>query len=123
VLWIFYAVALVGYLVLMLVEPGVLEQFLLSGEIGGEKIGPELLLIFAIIVLVPLIMAFLSLTLKDSINRWANIIVGIVFVVFQLVALSEVVAQPSAWTILMEISKLVAPALIVWYAWKSKQKA
>jgi hypothetical protein len=33
------------------------------------------------------------------------------------------VAQPSAWVILMEISKLVAPALIVWYAWKSKQKA
>ena len=115
--------ALVGYLILMLVEPGVLEQFLLSGEIGGEKIGPELLLIFAIIVLAPLIMAFLSLTLKDSVNRWANIIVGIVFVVFQLVALSEVVAQPSAWTILMEISKLAAPALIVWYAWKSKQKA
>jgi len=112
-----------AYFILMLVEPGVLEQFLSSGEIGGEKIGPELLLLFAIIVLVPLIMAFLSLTLKDSTNRWANIIVGIVFTVFQLDALIETLAQPSAWAILMELSKVVAPALIVWYAWKSKQKA
>ena len=115
--------ALVGYLILMLVEPGVLEQFLLSGEIGGEKIGPEMLLLFATIVLVPLTMAFLSLTLKNSANRWASIIVGIVFVVIQVVALSETAAQPSAWMILMELSKLVAPALIVWYAWKSKQEA
>jgi len=75
--------------------------------------------------LVPLIMAFLSMTLKDSINRWANIIVGIVFTVFQVVALIEILTLPTvyAYAILMELSKVVAPALIVWYAWKSKQKA
>jgi uncharacterized membrane protein len=123
VLWLFYVVALVAYMTLGSLEPGVLQQFLSTGEIGGIKIGPEILLLFAIVFLAPLVMAFLSLTLKDSANRWANIIVGIVFVVLQLVALSESVAQPSAWVILMEISKLVAPALIVWYAWKSKQKA
>jgi hypothetical protein len=108
---------------LMLMEPGVLAQFLLSGEIGGEKIGSELLLIFAIILLAPLVMAFSSLTLKDSTDRWANIIVGMVYVVFQIIALGEAVAQPSAWLILMEVSKLVAPALVVWYAWRSRQKS
>jgi len=106
-----------------ILEPGVLKQFLDTGEIGGMKIGPEMLLVFAILLLVPLIMAFLSLTLKDSANRWANIILGIVFTVIQLVALIGTLAQPSAHAILMEISKVVAPALIVWYAWKSKQKA
>jgi len=125
VLWLFYAVALVGYFALHLVEPGVLEQFLLSGEIGGEKIGPELLLFFAILVLAPLTMAFLSLILKDSANRWANIIVGIVFTVFQVVALIETLTLPTvyAYAALMEAAKVVVPALIVWYAWKSKQKA
>ena len=125
VLWIFYAVALVGYFTLYLVEPGVLEQFLLSGEIGGEKIGPELLLFFAILVLAPLTMAFLSLILKDSANRWANIIVGIIFTAFQLIALIETLTLPTvyAYAVLMELSKVIAPALIVWYAWKSKQKA
>jgi len=122
VLWLFYVVALVAYMTLAGFEPGVLEQ-VMAGEIDGMKITPELMLLFAIIFLAPLVMAFLSQTLKDSINRWANIIVGTVFVVLQLVALIEVAAQPSAWMILMEISKLIAPALIVWYAWKwPKQK-
>jgi len=123
VLWLFYAVAFLVVMTLGSLEPDVLKNFLNTGEIGGMKIGPELLLVFAILLLVPLIMAFLSLTLKDSTNRWTNIIVGMVFTIFQLDALIETLAQPSAWATLMELSKVVAPALIVWYAWKSKQKA
>jgi len=122
VLWIFYAVALVAYITLAGFEPGALEK-VMAGEIDGVKITPELMLLFAIFFLVPLVMAFLSLTLKDSMNRWANIIVGIVFVVLQLIASIDAVILLSAWMTLMDISKLVAPALIVWYAWKSKQKA
>ena len=121
VLWLFYVVALVAYITLEGFEPGALEQ-VMAGEIGGIKITPELMLFFAIVFLAPLIMAFLSLTLKNSTNRWANIIVGIIFVVIQLVAMIDAVALLSVWMILMEIAKLVAPALIVWYAWKSKQK-
>jgi len=97
--------------------------FLRSAEIGTvEQTGPDVFLLFAIVSLVPLIMAFLSLTLKDSINRWVNIIMGIVFVVIPLVVLSEAVARSSAWTILNTLSGVVVAALIVWYAWKSKQK-
>jgi len=105
-------------------EPGVMEDFILTGEIGGMKITPEVLLLLAILILAPLVMAFLSLTLKDSINRWANIIVGIVYTGFQLIALIETLTLASvyAYAVLMEFSKVVAPALVVWYAWKSKQK-
>jgi len=123
VLWLFYAVAFLVVMSLGSLEPGVLQKFLDTGEIGGMKIGPELLLLLAVLLLVPLVMAFVSVTLRDSVNRWANIVVGIVFTGFQLVALIETLAQPSAWAVLMELSKVVAPALIVWYAWKSKQKA
>jgi len=123
VLWLFYAVAFLVVMILASFEPGVLKQFLDTGEMEGMKIGPEILLLFAVLLLVPLVMAFVSVTLRDSVNRWANIVVGIVFAGFQLVALIEILAQPSAWEILMESSKVVAPALIVWYAWKSKQKA
>jgi len=123
VLWLFYAVAFLVVMILASFEPGVLKQFLDTGEMEGMKIGPEILLVFAVLLLVPLVMAFVSVTLRDSVNRWANVVVGGVFTVFQLVALIEILAQPSAWEILMELSKVVAPALIVWYAWKSKQKA
>jgi len=124
VLWLFYAVAFLAVMSLGSLEPGVLEHFVPTGEIGGMKITAELLLVLAILMLVPLIMAFLSLTLKDSANRLANIIVGIVYTGFQLVALAETVTLPSpyAYAILMELTKVVVPALIVWYAWKSKQK-
>jgi hypothetical protein len=122
VLWLFYAVALTAYMTLAGLEPGVLKEFLDKGTLEGLQVTPEILLLFAIMILTPLVMAFLSLVLKDSVNRWANVIVGAVFVVIQLVALGgSVASSSSAWMILMETAKLVAPALIVWYAWKSKQ--
>ena len=65
-------------------------------------------------------MAFLSLTLKDSINRWANIIVGAVFAAL-FIGVIATVAKLSGET-LMTLSTVGALASIVWYAWESKQK-
>jgi preprotein translocase subunit Sec61beta len=124
VLWLFYTIAFLTVMSLGSLEAGVLQHFLSTGEIGGMKITPELMFIFAILILVPLIMAFLSLSLKDAVNRWANIIVGIVYTAFQILALAETVTAPTpyAYAILLEFTKVVVPALVVWYAWKSKQK-
>jgi hypothetical protein len=44
----------------------------------------------AILFLIAPLMAFLSLTLKDSINRWANIIVGIVITAFGLLTIASI---------------------------------
>ena len=118
VLWLFKALATLTFTMLMLTEPGVL-QGIMAGEILGMKIGPEILLVGAIESLVPLVMSFLALTLKDSINRWANIIVGIIYTALNIISLTE---SPSAHGILMWVSAVVATALIVWYAWKSKRK-
>lgn len=122
VLWLFAAVAFLAYMMLMLMEPDIIEQ-IMAGEVEGMKIGPELILLFAILLLVPLIMAFLTLTLKNPTNRWANIIVGAVFAALWCIDVIEAVAKLSAWATLMTLSTVVALALIVWYAWKSKQKA
>jgi hypothetical protein len=122
VLWLFTIVAGLASGLLALMEPGTIEQ-IMTGEVEGMKMSPEFLLLFAIIFLIPLVMAFLSLTLKDSINRWTNIIVGIVWVGLSLTDIPTYVAKPSAYAILMWLAGVVAPALIVWYAWKSKQKA
>jgi hypothetical protein len=119
VLWLFSAVAFLAHQILALLEPGVIAG-IIAGEVEGMKIGPELILLFAILFLVPLIMAFLSLTLKDSINRWANIIVGAVFAAL-FIGVIATVAKLSGET-LMTFSTVVALSLIVWYAWKSKQK-
>jgi peptidoglycan biosynthesis protein MviN/MurJ (putative lipid II flippase) len=123
VLWLFVDVAFLGYFILKILEPGNLQQFLSTGEISnGMKMTSVLLLFFAVCMLVPLIMAFLSLNLKYSTNRWSNIIVGVVFVALKCVDLIEDVTKLSAWAMLMTLSGVVALALIVWYAWKSRQK-
>lgn len=121
VLWLFYTVAFVIVLVLGLGEPGAIEE-LMAGEISGMQITPELILGLAVLMLAPLVMAWLTLACRrDSRNRWLNVIVGTIFIVIQIFALIGMLSQPSAWAIMMELSKIAAPALIVWYAWKSKQ--
>ena len=78
----------------------------------------EMLLILSIILAVPIFMSFLSLTLKDKANRWANLIIGAFFVVWELVFLIFVYLQDPAYEIFWGIAYLVFVALVVWYAWK-----
>jgi hypothetical protein len=126
VLWLFPLMAFLASAVLLFMEPGVLVELVEEGTIEGMQVGPELLLGAAVIdILGPLVMAFLSLTLKGSINRWSNIIVGGIYAVLESITLLEelTVGTPTGYVILMLIAAVVALILIVWYAWKSKQKA
>jgi len=116
VLWLVSEVGALATMILEFYEPGVIDQ-IRSGEKGGMKIGPELLLLLAIIFLVPLVMAFLSLTLKDKTNRWANIILGIVYTVVAIIVLVGQLANLSTLAIL-PASGAVFTLLIVWYAYK-----
>jgi hypothetical protein len=126
VLWVIFGYAWVVFGALGLYEPGYIEE-IIAGEIVGEgPITPEMILLLAIMLLIPPIMAFLSLALKDSISRWVNIIGGIVFAVFGLLDPIQYLERQSAYSayvILIGIVQVVAAVLIVWYAWKSKQKA
>jgi len=117
VLWLFAAVAALVSFVLTFMEPGIIQQ-MMSGVVEGMQIGPEILLLLAIVFLVALVMAFLSVTLKDRVNRWANIIMGIVLLVLTTQDLIGHLAHPSAHTILLMGSNIVVYVLIICYAWK-----
>ncbi len=123
VLWLFPLMAFLASALLMFMEPGVLAELIEEGTVEGKQVGTELLLAGAVIdILGPLVMAFLSLTLKGSINRWLNIIVGGIYAVLEFITLLEELANPQGYVVLMLIAAVVASVLIVWYAWKSKQK-
>ena len=116
-LWLFTGMTYVVYFLLMIILPGALEQ-MLAGEIP-ELQSPEILLIMTLIFLILFIMPFLTLTLKDSINRWVNVIIGVIYVVLEFGALIDIFTYtPYAHLIIMTGSKIVATALIAWYAWK-----
>jgi hypothetical protein len=90
----------------------------IAGEfIEGVKMTQELWVVAAITMMIPVAMVFLSLTLKDKANRWANIIIGIFFTGYGLIGLP---AYTSAYDQFLIIVGLVFTALIVWYAYKWK---
>jgi uncharacterized membrane protein HdeD (DUF308 family) len=73
----------------------------------------------AIFFLVPLVMAFLSVTLKDVANRRTNIVLSIIFLIIHIVhILGCPVAHSSAHQILIGIAPIVVSLLIIGYAWK-----
>jgi hypothetical protein len=119
VLWLFASIAFLAHQIIMLMEPGIIAQ-LMAGEAEGQKISPGMILFSAILMLVPMMMAFLSLTLKDSLNRWLNIIVGTVFAVLWLISVIEATRSAYWGGALMTFSAVVASALTVWYAWKHR---
>ena len=110
-----YADALTFY------QPGIIEE-IIAGEIVGIQITKLFLLGAAILMAIPSVMVFLSLTLKAKANRWANIILGIFYTGFILFTM----VMPGTWAyyFLFGTVEVVLTALIVWYAWKwPKQEA
>jgi hypothetical protein len=86
-----------------------------AGEIGGMAGSQAMYLAVAIVLLIPIVMVFLSLTLKRPLNRWANIIVAIFLFGFNLVGFS---GYPGAYDRFLIVVGLVFNVLTVWYAWR-----
>ena len=118
VLWIFMAVAVSAHGIMGMMEPDLIEQ-LISGEM---QVGPAMSVFMALFWLIPLIMAYLSLSLKDGANRWSNMILGIIFVVLNVYHFIEHLAQPSVHQILIIGSTVVVAVLIFWHALKWPRK-
>ena len=120
-LWLLMDLVTMTTMILSIYDPAILKDILV-GSVGGMHLSPEILFLFAVLLLVPLVMAFLSLVLSNPLNRWTNLTLGAVFTIIQLVGITDVLATPSAYAALLFVPLVVSPALIVWYAWKSRQK-
>jgi len=114
VLWVFMAVAMSAHSLLNAIVPGGLEKAIAEVEATGSG----MLVFMALFWLGPLWLAFVSMTLKGSSNRWVNFILGIIFTILNIWHLIEHFAEPSVQQILIVGSTVVVTALIAWYAWK-----
>jgi len=82
---------------------------------------PELLLVMSIIFVVPILMSVLTLTLKSSVSRWANRIIGILYAMITLAfCVLGFVLRSAVYEIVWATAQLVFTLLVVWYAWKWK---
>jgi hypothetical protein len=82
---------------------------------GSMEISQGFFLGMAALFTLPIVMIFLSLTLNQPVNRWANIIVAALFFIINLIGLPT---YPSAYDKFLIVVGLVFNVLTVWYAWR-----
>ena len=91
-----------------------------------EEMGTGGLLFEALFSLIPLWLAFVVMSVKDSYNRWVNFVLGIIFTIFNIIHFFECgvplrggpIAEPTAHHILLVGSTVMVTALITRFAWK-----
>lgn len=102
-------------------RPGIIEG-LIAGKVGDFQITQGFLLGSAVMMAIPSLMIFLSLVLKAAVNRWLNIILGIVYSGIIIGTL----LMGGAWAYYMfySVIEIMLTGLITWYAVKwPKQRA
>ena len=101
--------------ILSLFKAGAIEK-MMRGFMGPFPVSQGSLLSASILMIIPAVMVFLSLTLKSKVNRWVNIILG---VLFTFVNISNLIGETS-WIFYMSfvVVEIALTLLIVGYAWK-----
>jgi len=124
VLWIFAAVAMVVHYAMLFFEPDVLQKMLSDEVTLATKHTNARLAIVEVFAdwLIPLTMAFLSVTLGGLANRYLNMVLGGLYILLSIFHLAKcpvvhISNKPSIHQLLICISTIVVTALIFWYAW------
>jgi hypothetical protein len=113
-LWVAMMLLYIYADILSLFRPGQIEE-MREGLMGPFPVTQASLLVASILMIIPAVMVFLSLTLNPKMARGANIAVG---ALYTLVNSSNLIGETWAYYILFGIVEIVLTLLIVWYAWK-----
>jgi hypothetical protein len=129
VLWILAAVAMSAHMILLSADPDAMKKM----AEGAATAGRGEWVFISLFWLVPLWLAFVTMTMNGSANRWVNFVVATIFTILNIwhfficgvpILKGGPFAEPTAHHILLVGSTAVATALIAWYAWKwPKQQA
>jgi Family of unknown function (DUF6326) len=118
-LWIFLGVGQLAAIFAAVMLPDVLSEYIATGVFEGEKIDATLLTsMLVLFTLLPLAMAFLTLALRDPINRYANAILGVVATVVFTWDVAQHAGKELEVGLLIMVTMIIAGLLIVWHAWK-----
>jgi hypothetical protein len=112
---------LVGFLgdVLRFLEPGMMAN-IIGGDIEGMQLTEGMLFAAAIIMVLPILMVFFSLTMRYKLNRWSNIVLAVSLFGFDLIGLPS---YSSAYATVLILIGMAFNALTVWYAWRWQKTA
>jgi len=114
-LWIFVILNMFARDFHELGRPGMLEQ-VMSGVVDGVTITPGLMLLGGIMWEIFLVMVVLSQVLKYRINRWANMIVGLIAIA--IIVMTNL--SPDLDNIFFMVIEIIALVAIIGIAWRWK---
>jgi hypothetical protein len=97
-----------------LYRPGQMDE-MISGRIGPFDVTQGSLFVFSLLMMIPAVMVFLSLILKPQVNRWTNVILGLIYTV---VNISNLIGETWVYYISFGVVETVLTLLVVQYAWK-----
>ena len=118
-LWIFLGVGMLAAMFAVFMPAGVLGEYIATGEFEGEAIDATMLaLMVGLFCLLPLAMAFLTLALRDPVNRYANGVLGVVATAMWALDLAEHSSKGLEIGALLTVLLIGASLLLVWHAWK-----
>lgn len=112
-LWLVFMVLYIYTDFYKLFVPGSIQE-MLSGVKDGVLVTQVYLLVSAVITIIPAFMIFLSLIVNAKINRWLNIILGILHLAIGVVNL---VGATWGYYIFYGVSLIAIAILIVVNAW------
>ena len=100
--------------ILSLFRPGQLDE-MLQGKMGPFEASQGTLVGASLVVIIPALMIFFSLVLKPTVNRWTNIVLGVLYIA---VNIGNIVGETWAYYLLFGALELVLTLLIIRLAWK-----
>jgi hypothetical protein len=92
---------------------GLIEE-VIEGEVSGVEITQVFLFGVSVYIAIASVMVFLSLVLRPRVNRWANIVLPILYIVS--IAIS-CIGETWAYYYFMSVAECALLVVIVWYAW------
>ena len=117
-LWIFVLLNVIFRDIHELFRPGFLEE-MMTGTVNGVQMSEGTLLVSGILLEILIVMVILSRFLKYRVNRWANIIVGAIAIVFVI----GVGGAKDLDDMFFAALQVLALLFIVWNAWKWPKQA
>lgn len=110
-LWLIVMFNMIYADILGFITPGAIEG-LMTGYSGTVILTQELLFVSAILLEIPIMMILLSRVLKGKTNRWANIIAGILTILF---VVGGIETEPFfLFFVVVEVTLLLAIIRIAW---------
>src|SRR5512136_82683 len=95
------------------------DTYRLSAATGPIGVNPDLLSVFAVVLVGHVLMSGLTLTLKSPVSRWANRIIGIFYaMIVSAFWVNAFLSRLPGYEIVWATAQLVFALLVVWYAWR-----